>query len=110
MAGNFFRGGHLNSIRPVCRLSAPGLGSSSGPPAVRDRAGAAPYSRCCLNPNRVAHAGETVAERIQAQFSLVKGRFGFVDGKNLCVLHSGDVEKQNLSQTPSLMAGFMVAS
>ena len=43
----------------------------------------------------MAHAGETVAERIQAQFPLGKGRFGFVDGKNLCVLHSGDVEKQN---------------
>jgi hypothetical protein len=38
---------------------------------------------------------QTAGVRIQSKFPLVRGRFGFVDGKNLCVLHSGDVEKQN---------------
>jgi hypothetical protein len=35
------------------------------------------------------------AIRIQARYPLVPGRFGFVDGKNLGVIHSGDVDKQN---------------
>jgi hypothetical protein len=35
------------------------------------------------------------AARIQSQFPLVPGRFGFVDGKNLTVLQPSDVDKQN---------------
>lgn len=35
------------------------------------------------------------ASRIQAMYPLVPGRFGFVDGKNLPVQHSGNIDKQN---------------
>jgi hypothetical protein len=35
------------------------------------------------------------ARRIQSAFPLVPGRFGFVDGKNLTVMHSGNVDRQN---------------
>lgn len=36
-----------------------------------------------------------VAQRVEASFPLVQGRFGFVDGKNLNVQEPGDVDKQN---------------
>ena len=35
------------------------------------------------------------ASRIESKYPLVPRRFGFVDGKNLSVLQSGNVEKQN---------------
>lgn len=37
----------------------------------------------------------SAADCIRAKYPLVPGRFGFVDGKNLSVLQSGDVNKQN---------------
>ena len=40
-------------------------------------------------------AQRDAACRIQALYPLVPGRFGFVDGKNLNVMHSGNVDKQN---------------
>jgi hypothetical protein len=44
---------------------------------------------------------------VEAQFPLVPGRFGFVDGKNLSVLHSGNVEKQNAQYNGWLHACFV---
>jgi hypothetical protein len=38
---------------------------------------------------------QDAARRVERAFPLVTGRFGFVDGKNLSVLHSGDIDTQN---------------